>query len=427
MNMRRLVFDVLLYSEQQHIFVNSFLKENIEFEKLSVSDQKLAYKIIYGVLQNKLLLDYQLNQFLSKPRKLNKKVRIILQMAAYQSIFLDRIPDHAICSESVNLAKILKLGKLSGLVNAVSRKLLEIDKSNLLLPSKSDMSEYLSVKYSHPKWLVKRWIGQRGVENTESILAANNSTQGTTIRINPSKISLDEVKYELDKLNIKYSEVKLTKDLALEVEAGDIFKTAIFKDGMISIQDQGSIKACLELELDEGVKILDMCSAPGGKTALIGNLTNNNSEIIAVDVNPNRLKEVSETCYRMGAKNVKAVVKDAREIKQSDYGKFDRILLDAPCTGLGTIRTKPEIRWYREEKDIYRASKLQLELFKNGLSLLKENGILVYVTCSNEYEETEGIIDQVKDIRVMNMTQLYPNCYDSEGFFIAKIKHKEGV
>ncbi len=424
--MRRLVFNVLLSSEQQHIFVNNFLKDSIEFQKLKKEDQSLAYNIIYGVLQNKSLLDYQINKFLAKPKRLNNKARIILQMVCYQALFLDKVPAHAICSEAVKLAKMQSLGKLVGLINAVSRKITKLEKDDLALPEKNNIVKYLSIKYSHPDWLVTKWVKQLGRDLTEEILIANNTLQDTTIRVNPSKTSLDEVKYELERLNITYKEGRLTSSLALTISSGDIFKSELFNKGFITIQDQGAIKACLMLDVKKKQRILDMCSAPGGKTALIANLLENDCEIVALDINPNRLKLLSETCYRMGVENVKAMLADARKITSDEIGKFDRVLLDAPCTGLGTIRTKPEIRWYRKPRDIVSSAVIQKEMLRNGLKLLKDEGIMVYVTCSNEIEETIEVIDEMEKVDVVELTQLYPSCYETEGFFIAKLKHKEG-
>jgi 16S rRNA (cytosine967-C5)-methyltransferase len=215
----------------------------------------------------------------------------------------------------------------------------------------------------------------------------------------------------------------LTPEIAFNVDKGDIFKTELFKNGKISIQDQGAIKACLLLNPKKREKILDMCSAPGGKTALIGNLTKNECNLFAVDVNKKRLELVEEICKRMGV-SAKTIHADATIIKPEDYGFFDKILLDAPCTGLGTIRTKPEVRWYRNEEDIQKVIPLQKKLFYNGLKLLDKNGILVYVTCSNEQEETIGIVKSFEQIEVIDVMQLYPFKFNTEGFFIAVIKRR---
>ncbi|MFP4456187.1 MAG: 16S rRNA (cytosine(967)-C(5))-methyltransferase RsmB [Clostridia bacterium] len=423
MNSREFVYNVLLLVEQQHIFVNDYLKDNHSFESFDIRDKSLAYKVIYGVIQNKLLLDYQIDQFLKNPTKLSIKARIILRIVAYQSIFLDTIPAHANCSTAVNSAKKLKLGKLAGLINAISRKLVKVNYNNIILPNKSNLVYYLSIKYSHPKWLINRWLKHRGKQDTIATLEKNNETLPTTIRINPKKISLELIRELLEEKGYEVSTVELTPQLALNVDKGSVFKTDLFENGLITIQDQGAIKACLLLDLDKGQRILDMCSAPGGKTALIGNLLDNQGEIIAIDINKNKLKLVDEICKRMGviAKTIQA---DATSINENEFGLFDRIILDAPCSGLGTLRTKPEVRWYRNMKDIIESVPLQIKLLANGLKLLKENGILVYVTCSNEIEETDEVIRARQDIEILKSLQLYPFKFNTEGFYIAVIKKK---
>lgn len=425
MNLREFTFGVLLSVEQQHIFVNNYLKDNKEFEILSQIDQSLAYNIIYGVIQNKLLLDYQIDQFLRNPNKLNIKARLILRMVAYQSIFLDTIPSHAICFEAVDLAKKNKLGKLAGLVNAVSRKLVKINENTLYLPAKENSEEYLSIRYSHPKWLVRRWIRQRGVVNTEATLAINNKILPTTIRINPSKITLEKVKKELIELGFLISEALLTPEIAINIDKGNVFKTDFFEKGFITIQDQGAIKACYMLGLRKKQRILDMCSAPGGKTALIANLLDNDCKLVAMDINKERLKLVEEICTRMEAK-AEIILADSSLVTKETIGTFDRILLDAPCTGLGTLRSKPEIRWYRIEEDVLSMVDKQRNLLTNGLKLLKPNGILAYVTCSNETEETENLVNSVENIEIIDYIQLYPNQFNTEGFYIAVVKKRRG-
>src|SRR6056297_1308821 len=266
MNFRVFVYNVLLAIEQQHIFVNDYLKDNNDFNNMNIKDQSLAYNIIYGVIQNKLLLDYQIDQFLSKPKRLSIKARVILRMVAYQSIFLDTIPNHANCSSAVDIAKIKRLGKLSGLINAVSRKIVKIKFDKIKLPDEKDLAFYLSIKYSHPKWLVKKWLNQRGTENTVKTLEINNKVIPTTVRVNPTKITLEKAKKVLIDNGLKTFKVELTPEIAFNVDKGSVFKTDLFKSGKITIQDQGAIKACILLNPKSGERVLDMCSAPGGKT-----------------------------------------------------------------------------------------------------------------------------------------------------------------
>ncbi|QOR36189.1 16S rRNA (cytosine(967)-C(5))-methyltransferase RsmB [Clostridium sp. 'deep sea'] len=426
-NVRDIVLDVLLQHEQRHIFVNLTLKNDQKFNSLKAIDKGFGYRLIYGVIQNKSLLDYQINNYLKNDsQKVKPVVRSILRIAAYQIIFMDKVPARAACNEAVEQTRRRGLPRLASFVNAIVRKLSKLTYETVNLPERSkDVEKYLSVKYSHPIWIVKKWINDWGLITTEKMLAANNNVSPMSIRINPTKTNIDDVINNYKDKNIEVSKGEIEPNLALKVTGGkDISSSELFKNGLITIQDEGAVHAVTQMQLEDNIRVLDMCSAPGGKTALISNLMNNTGEVVAVDIFKHRLKLLKETCDRLGVTNVTTHLSDATKLKYRDIGTFDRILLDAPCTGLGTLRTKPEIRWYREKRDIYTAARLQEQLLFTAVSLIKPNGIIVYSTCSIEKEETSHITRKCAKLNLISEKHLLPHKYSTEGFYVAVLQKK---
>ncbi len=426
MDARSFAYDVLLLSERQHIFINLYLQENPDFAALDQRDQDLAYHIITGVETQKLFLDYQIDNFLSNPKKLALPARIILRIAAYQHFFLTQVPDYAIVDEAVNMAKERGLGKLAKLINAVARKIVKLSTTNYPLPDGERVVEYLAVKYSHPHCFVQRYLERLGMEETEKLLISNNRIVATPVRVDTNKISLAEAKLQLEKDCYKVEVGNLTPEYSLLVQPGNIVDHSLFMEGKITIQDQGAVLAGLTLNPQKGERILDMCAAPGGKTTLIAQLTQNQAEIVAVDISSQRVEELRSVVKRM-VSAVKVHVMDATQPEILKLGLFDRILLDAPCSGLGTIRSKPEIRWRIGKEDILALAEVQRKLIDQAAKLLRPGGTLVYVTCSNEAEETSShfIAPLENGLEFIEGHQLFPHLYDSEGFYIATLQKRK--
>lgn len=420
-NVRDIALDVLLQCKQRHIFVNLALKNDRNFIKLKAIDKAFGYRLIYGVLQNRLLIDYQISRYLKDTtKKIHPVVKNILRLAGYQLLMMDKVPAHAVCNESVKQCKSRGFSGMASFVNAITRKLATAQTGLHLPPESKNQLDFLTIKYSHPPWLVKKWLADRGSIVTQKILKANNKIVPPAIRINPAKTNIDQITEQLTSNGLTVTKGKLEPKLSLYLAGGgDITATEQFQQGLITIQDEGAVHAVTRLQVAPGMRVLDMCSAPGGKAVLISNLIRNTGEILAVDIHQHRLNLIREVSQRMEATNIRTLLADATELDFKEVGLFDRILLDAPCTGLGTLRTKPEIRWYRQYPDIEAAAALQTRLLSTAATLLKPDGLMVYCTCSNEKEETSHIVKKCAKLSLVSEEQLLPFQYGTEGFYIA--------
>ncbi|MBQ7718912.1 MAG: 16S rRNA (cytosine(967)-C(5))-methyltransferase RsmB [Clostridia bacterium] len=399
------VIDEKAYS---NIALNSYFKEH----DMDSRDKALTANIVYGVLTNLTYLDYQINSYSKVPfRKISLAVLNILRISMYQIRFLDKIPDSAAVNEGVKLAKKAAF-KSSGFVNAVLRAYM---KGGEKLPPKDDEVRYLSVLYSYPEWIVELF------DRCEELLAAGNEIPPVTIRVNTLKITPEELAERLgaEKCGI-YGALNLKK-------SGSIEDIKEFKDGLFTVQDMAAQKAAMVLEPQEGERILDMCAAPGGKTTHIAELMKNAGEIIAWDKYAHKIALIENMATRLGISNIKAYEKDATEPDEALYGTFDRVLLDAPCSGLGIIRKKPEIKWLRKEDDIPKIICEQKALLSVAANYVKKGGVLLYSTCTINRAENEDILDGfltahndfAKDGEYINLA---PHTDKTDGFFIGRLK-----
>ena len=257
-------------------------------------------------------------------------------------------------------------------------------------PKREDDSlQYLAVYYSHPQWMVKRWIERFGSEETERILIVNNEIPGLTLRINKLKISPAEFLAILDKNQIGYQGSTFIDYFVKVRSLTGIAQMNIFQSGYFSIQDESAALPVMLLAPAENDRVIDMCAAPGGKTTFIAEIMNNTGQILAVDKYESKLKMIETSCSRLGIKNVERLIADSSVLETEPA---DKILVDAPCSGLGVLRKKPDIRWKREPEDVTRLNRAQRALLENGARLLKPGGVLVYSTCTTEPEENVAIV-----------------------------------
>ncbi|MDK9709626.1 16S rRNA (cytosine(967)-C(5))-methyltransferase RsmB [Acidaminobacter sp.] len=402
---------------------------------LSPEDRRLAVRLIYGVLEQKLFLDYRLQQVSkTKLSKLDPTIHMILRVSLYQLIFMDRIPESAVVNEAVKMSK--KKGQhLSGFVNGVLRNF-QRSRESLRLPERAeDEINYLSITTSHPEWLVKRWISKFGTQFSEALMLANNLTPPLTARVNLLKSTPDNVRTKLERDGIA-SEISRFLDYALIVHSGQdlvIQEWPVFIEGELYVQDIASMMVTEVLDPQPGERILDMCAAPGSKTTHMAEKMNNLGTIIARDVSDKKLEKIRENASRLGISIIRPEVADGLILDADAVEAFDRVLLDAPCSGLGIIRRKPEIRFRRQPEDLAALVKLQTKLLENGSRYVKQGGILVYSTCSVDPDENEGVVTaflasnphyKLADTPWSDedgLIRLYPSVHQTDGFFIAKM------
>lgn len=408
-------------------------------------DKSLFTEIFYGVIRNKLYLDYVIDNFSNTPlQKMDKEVLMGLRIGVYQLFFLDRIPARAAIYESVEAVKILlpisKKGAVSftnGVLRNIKRK-----KDKLKLPSKKDEpTDYLSIKYSYPLWLVKLFTKQYGLDRAENILAAGNKRAEVIYRYNALKMSRDKFFELLKEDKVEYVNTFLNSFFKLK-EFDNPAETKVFKKGGAYIQGTSAGLASLLLAPEANMDVLDLASAPGGKTAHLASLMQNTGSITALDISKKRLELVAENLKRLGVTNVSLKEVDAAQF--NEQMKYDKILADLPCSGLGLIASKPEIKWKKDKNLIDKMSKLQYRILTNNLDKLKVGGELLYSTCTLAYAENQNLINKIlsenHNFKLIDLNQrlkkvsslklesennyleILPGEVDSEGFFYALLK-----
>ncbi|MBE1446333.1 16S rRNA (cytosine(967)-C(5))-methyltransferase RsmB [Paenibacillus sp. OAS669] len=428
---REAALDVLVRTEQDRSYSNLLLHQTLQKYGLDRADAGLATEIVYGTLQRLNTIDYFLERFVAKGMaKLQPWVRSLLRMSFYQMMYLDRIPDHAVVNEAVNLAKKKGHQGISGMVNGVLRNVIR-QKDTLTIPDKLPPVERISLKHSHPEWMVMRWIRQLGEERTERICEANNIPPRVSLRANTAKLSRDELVERLREAGYEAEPSELAPAGVVVKGGGNMALTPWFAEGLFSIQDESSMLVAEAVDPKPGDKVLDCCAAPGGKTMHIAEKMDDQGEVWACDIHEHKEKLIREQAERLGLQSVRTLTSDARKLKERFApGSFDRILLDAPCSGLGVIRRKPDMKWVKQEQELGPICNIQHELLSEVHSLLKPGGVLVYSTCTIEHNENEGMMRRFLqehpefELTEGGMRQIYPDEHQSDGFFIAAMRKR---
>lgn len=425
-----------------NISINHYLEE---YEPKEI-DKAFITELVYGTIKWKLKIDYIIEQFSSvRIKKISPWILNILRLGVCQLLFTDKIPESAACNESVNLAKRYGHAASSRYVNAVLRNIAR-GSSTIRYPAKDEEYEqYLSVYYSHPQWMVREWLGRFGQEFTESLLEVNNRVPEFTVRVNLLKVSKEQFMEHLNELGMQAAPGKYIEEAVTVQNPSSIFKTDAFTKGYFQVQDESSMLVAKVLDPKPGELVMDMCSAPGGKATHIAQLMGNQGKVVARDVHQHKVKIISDAAKRLGLDIIRTEVFDATQVDQEYMGMADRVLVDAPCTGLGIIRRKPDIKWARNTEDKEEIIKLQSAILDNSARCVKPGGVIVYSTCTIEREENEDVIYQFlhrnqayepvdvsrllpeglhKPTASQGYIQLFPNIDRTDGFFIAKMRRK---
>ncbi|EEG76718.1 16S rRNA (cytosine(967)-C(5))-methyltransferase RsmB [Dethiobacter alkaliphilus] len=429
--------------EADDAYVNLALDEVLSSHSLDPRDKRLAAEITYGVITYKLTLDWLIEKVSGRPiKKLDKPIHQILRIGFYQLFYLDRVPPAAAVHATVELVKKGKKRGLAPFVNGVMRGALR-KKDHLPWPDKKkDSANYLSVRYSHPLWLVRRWLNRYGPEEAEKLVAANNQAAPLSIRVNTLRTDRDTLLSELTAAGVEAVPSTVVPEGALLTRSGRLTELAPYREGRFQVQGESAMLTSRVLDPQAGDAVLDGCSAPGGKTTHLAQLMNNSGDILALDIHPHRLELVKANCRRMGVDIVRTQCLDAREIAKENPDSFDCILLDVPCSGFGVIRRKPDLKWRRSEDDIRKLAHVQCDMLKAAAAVLKPGGTLVYSTCTNEPEETDEVVEELlknqddmvpDDLRPYlpqdwqqdagkTGIHLLPHIHGVDGFFISRLK-----
>lgn len=389
---RGLAVKILNRVERTDSYLDKLLDHEMKNSELSGPDKALLYEIVHGVIRWMGRLDWVLNGFYKGQfSKAIPNLKNGLRVALYQILFLDRVPDFAAVNEAVEFVKKLQGQKPADLTNAVLRNIVR-SKNGIRYPDPTDdLPGYLSAYYSHPSWMVKRYLTRFGREDTEKLLNANNEKPFLTLKINSVKTNPQEFKSLLDSVNLRYIPGKYLPEFFKLQNLTNITAWEVYAKGYFNVQDESAGLACRLLDVKQGMKVLDLFSAPGGKTAYIAGLMNDLGEITAVDRFDSRLNILKKNIERLGFNSVRIYEANALEFNS---GLYDRVLADVPCSGTGTLSKKPDIKWKRDLLDISRLNELQLKYLTKAASLVKPEGYVVYSTCSIEPEENFNIVEK---------------------------------
>jgi 16S rRNA (cytosine967-C5)-methyltransferase len=393
---------------------------------LDPRDRAFLTELVYGTVKYRLKLDWAIDHMLTGGARLEVGPRILLRTAFYQLFYMDRVPPRAVVNETVNLAKKRFHSGVAALTNGVLRSYLR-QPERVLWPDRGDTARYLSVMYSHPQWMLERWVRRYGADDAQSLCEFNNRPAELWIRVNTLRCEPGELIRRLESEGCRAVSSEVLPE-ALELKLGSpISQLGSYRDGWFAIQDLSSMLAARALAPEPGERVLDLCAAPGGKTGHLAQLMENRGDILAMDVHPHRVGLIRGAMERLGVACVECRRGDGTEISPEELGVFDRILLDAPCSGLGVLRRRADARWRRKESDIQALAGLQRKLLRRALDCLKPGGRLIYSTCTLEPEENIRLAEAVSRERadaglVRAPVQYLPFKDGMEGFFLAEFR-----
>jgi len=425
---RKTAYYTLMDVEQKKSYSNLALNHHIICGK--PDSPAFVRELVYGVLENKFLLDHIIDYFVpTGVAKVKTSDLTILRMGLYQIRHMDSVPEYAAVNESVNLAKKFSKGR-EGFVNGVLRAYIKNPEAVALPDRNQDEIRYLSLKYSYEPWIVALWMDQFNTLFVEDMLEAGNKTPDLVVRVNRLKISREELAKRLASRGIEVVDSKLCEN-ALRVSGSKIIESSLYKSGLYSIQDESSMVAVEKLDPQPGEFIIDVCAAPGGKTLAIAEKMGNIGRVLAQDIYKRKLNIVLTEAERLGLSIVEARTWDATRIDSTLMEKADRVLVDAPCSGLGVIRRKPEIKYKKKSGYLDSLPRKQLEILMSASQYVKPGGVLLYSTCTiNPYENQRVVNDFLKKspmFEKLEAIQLLPNINDTDGFYICKMKKAESL
>ncbi|KIL35235.1 16S rRNA methyltransferase [Cohnella kolymensis] len=448
---RELAMNVLQRVEMNGAYSGLELNQALSSAELSRADAALATELVYGTIQRLNTIDYSLTGRVNGwPRKVEPWVRSLLRLSYYQLRWLSRVPAHAVVDEAVRIAKKRGHAGIAGLVNGVLRALLR-DGVETPLPEHMNAAERLSLTHSHPQWLVERWIAAYGEQTTELMCAANNEPPHASARVNVLRSERAGLIDAMQDAGLDAAASQLASQGIVTSRAGNLVHTDWYKEGLLSVQDESSMLVAAAADPQPGMTVLDCCAAPGGKSSHLAELMNNEGQVIANDLHPHKEALIRQQAERLGLTVIKTITGDAAELPERlPPESCDVVLLDAPCSGFGVIRRKPEIKWNKTQDDIDSLSILQRQLLSRVQSLVKPGGVLVYSTCTVAPEENEQavthflaehpefsldplwpepVLQPIRDRMQLprpftGMIQLLPHMFGSDGFFIARMRRQ---
>ncbi|MEC5422744.1 16S rRNA (cytosine(967)-C(5))-methyltransferase RsmB [Virgibacillus sp. C22-A2] len=439
--LRNTVLNLLLRIDKDNGFSNLVIDSELKSGRVNPKDEGLLTEVVYGTIQRKLTLDYYIDSFVDSKKKLDDWVKMLLRMSIYQMVFLDKVPDHAIINEAVEIAKKRGHKGTASFVNGVLRNI-----QRKGVPDTAEIknaAKRIAIETSHPEWLVERWTAAYGLETTKEMCLTNLNRKSVSIRVQPLKITRNEAMKALSEQGFEIRE-SVFSDQGIIIDKGNILKSDLFNDGFVTIQDQSSMLVAEMLNVEKEMHVLDACSAPGGKVTHIAEKMKNTGKIHAYDLHQKKVKLIDKKAADLQLSIIDAKAVDARLLQEEhEEESFDRIVVDAPCSGLGVLKGKPEIKYHKKESDINRLATIQLDILESVAPLLKKEGLLIYSTCTVDPQENEGVVNKFLD-RNSNFSidgrffeelpseiksspgitaaglQLFPQTHETDGFFLTR-------
>jgi len=433
---RELALQVLRAVEEDGAYANLALNQVLERYRPGKLDRAFATELTYGTLRTRNTLDWVLGQFVKKPLTSQTiALRNILRLGVYQLMCMDRVPPSAACNEGAEMARRHghpgSVKFVNGVLRNVARQIKEIKFPQLA----DDPIAHISLRYSHPAWLVEGWLARFGPEETISLCRANNEPAPNTVRTNTLKLTRAELAGRLREDGLAARETAYAPE-GLNIEGFfSLNALGAFQEGLFQIQDESSMLAGRALMPRPGARVLDVCGAPGGKTTHLAELMENRGEILAVDIHPHKIALIEENCRRLGINIVEALAMDAERLPEQLDEWADFILVDAPCTGLGVLRRRPDARWRKEPGQIPAIARLQAGILKSAARCLKKKGVLVYSTCTITREENlrqvEDFLSRHPDFSLEDLSPFLPVGLDEQGTmrsgYLEILPHRHGM
>ncbi|WP_108669746.1 16S rRNA (cytosine(967)-C(5))-methyltransferase RsmB [Peribacillus acanthi] len=443
LSVRELALDLLESVEKNQSYSNLVLNNYINKNELNSLDAGLLTEITYGTIQRKYTLDYYLKPFVQNSKKVQSWVLNLLRLSLYQMIYLEKVPDHAILFEAVEIAKKRGHKGITSMVNGVLRNVQR--KGVPSLEEIEDPIERISIATSHPLWLVERWSNQFGIDKTKQMCEMNLTAPLQTARVNLTITNRERVIEDLKAEGYEVVESQIVPE-GIVCLKGNLAHSNCYKQGHVSIQDESSMLVAYALGAHMDEHILDCCAAPGGKTTHIAEKMDGKGTVLALDLHEHKVKLIQEQAERLHLENVSTQVMDSRKTSQHfEKESFDRILVDAPCSGFGVMRRKPDLKYTKSEADVANLARIQNDLLDSVAPLVKQGGTLVYSTCTvdqaeNEatatrflyehpdfeadYSMVERLPESVKPFLSGHLLQIFPQDFGSDGFFISCFRKK---
>lgn len=442
MNAREVALKIINDVTANKAYANIALTRELNKHTLTDQDRRFVTELVYGTIKAGKTLDFIIGHFINRPlKKIPPIIQDILRMGIYQIFFMSKVPTSAACNQAVELTKKYGHTGTVKFVNAVLRNAGRCPEKVVYPDAAAEPVQYLSLKYMHPEWIVRKWLKRFGFEAVEALCKANNTTPPLSIRTNTLTITRTELLKKLETENVICEPSQIVPEGIICHEYPSLGSLTSLRQGLFQVQDESSMLVAHILNPQPGEFIIDACGAPGGKSTHIAALMQNKGEVISTDIYDHKLALVRENADRLGINIIKTKVIDASTLNTYYPMKADRVLVDAPCSGLGTLRRKPDSRWRKSESMLHDLPKLQKMILFSAAQCVKPGGVLVYSTCTIEPEENQDVIDvflsenpdfQLDTIPITipgvsqsaKIVQLLPHINHVDGFFIARMVRK---